>query len=156
MYIFCQSADFCDSVAHLFPACVFVKILVLILAHFSEVWQWYKKGSVFISLIPDKIMGCVCECWCQWWVLGCCRWFDWQSSMRCKSALSFSSIYLRYIAFWTLCSVNSFNNFCRQKDRVTTVFVQMEKKAACLKTSSEFSSWYFAVCLKNWELPSST
>lgn len=81
---------------------------------------------------------------CQWCVLGCWRWLDWQSSMMWKFAPGFSGTYLKCVAFWTLCSVNNFSNCCRQQGVDTAVFVKMQKTPTWkpyLNLASDICCW---------------
>lgn len=78
------------------------------------------------------------------------------SSVVSKLALSFS---LQCVAFWTLCSVNSFSNCCRQRDMDPPVFVNMQSPP--LAPPPENLIWIqllvFALGLKTqWGSPSGT
>lgn len=77
------------------------------------------------------------------------------SSVVSKLALSFS---LQCVAFWTLCSVNSFSNCCRQQGVDPTVFVNMQNPPPPLENLIWIQLLVFALGLKKpqWGSPSGT
>lgn len=156
---FFQSVEFCGSVSQPFSSLCFCFCQNAGLTSCSLQWgpTVIKKGSVFISLAAWKYNGV-----CMWVLVPTASDVCWDvgGGLADRAAWDVSLHSASVALIWDVLlfehCINSFNNFCRQMDRITTMFVKTEKKAAHLKTSPEFSFWYSAICLKNWGLPSST